>query len=87
MKFIPSKNKGTPLGDEMPASYTGNSADLIRAGSVKSNGSARNMAPVDGPAHPSAAPANISGMRKHRSVAVLPVKCRRVSRDASDCML
>ncbi len=68
MKFIPSKSKGTPLGDE--PGFSGTSSDLIRAGSVKSNGSARNgMAPTDGPANPSAA--NLSGMRKHRCAPCL----------------
>lgn len=61
MKFVSSKNKGTPLEDgEM--GFSGNSSDLIRAASVKSNDSTRVRS--DSMARPAAS--DVSRGRRHR---------------------
>lgn len=60
MKFIPSKNKGTPLEDE--ANFSGNSMDLIRTASVKSGDSVRVRG--EGMARP--AGSEMNGGRRHR---------------------
>lgn len=61
MKFVSSKNKGTPLGDD-ETGFSGNSADLIRAASVKSSDSAR----MQSDAMKHTAGSETSGVRRHR---------------------